>query len=74
MLRGQCRDCRTRIPWRYPLVEGLAGALALFLFWKYGLGVKFLVAFFFVSCLIVITFIDMDHQIIPDIITLPGIP
>jgi len=74
LLRGQCRDCRTRIPWRYPLVEGLAGALALFLFWKYGLSVNFLVAFFFVSCLIVITFIDMDHQIIPDIITLPGIP
>lgn len=74
LLRGQCRDCRTRIHWRYPLVEGLAGALALFLFWKYGLSVKFLVAFFFVSCLIVITFIDMDHQIIPDIITLPGIP
>jgi len=74
LLWGQCRDCRTRIPWRYPLVEGLAGALALLLFWKYGLSVKFLVAFFFVSCLTVITFIDMDHQIIPDIITLPGIP
>jgi len=74
LLRGQCRDCGTRIPWRYPLVEGIAGALALFLFWKYGLSVKFLVAFFFVSCLIIITFIDMDHQIIPDIITLPGIP
>ena len=74
LLWGQCRDCHTRIPWRYPLVEGLAGALALLLFWKYGLSVKFLAAFFFVSCLIVITFIDMDHQIIPDIITLPGIP
>jgi len=74
LLRGQCRDCRARIPWRYPLVEVLAGALALFLFWKYGLSVKFLVAFLFVASLLVITFIDIDHQIIPDIITLPGIP
>ncbi len=74
LLRGQCRDCQTRIPWRYPLVEGLTGMLAVFLFWKYGASLKFLVAFLFVASLIVITFIDIDHQIIPDIISLPGIP
>ena len=74
LLRGKCRNCRTGISLRYPVVEGLAGALALFLFWKYGFTLKFLAAFFFVAILIVIAFIDMDHQMIPDCITLPGIP
>lgn len=74
LLWGRCRDCRTAIPWRYPLVESLAGALALFLFWKYGFTLKFPAASIFVAVLIVVAFIDMDHQIIPDSITLPGMP
>jgi len=73
-LRGRCRACGGRISPRYPFVEALTALLALFLFWKFGLTLKFLAAFIFVSALIVITFIDIDHQIIPDIISLPGIP
>ena len=73
-LRGRCRACGVRISLRYPFVEGLTALMTLFLFWKFGLSLKFLAAFIFVSALIVITFIDIDHQIIPDIISLPGIP
>lgn len=74
ILRGRCRACGARISIRYPFVEGLTALMALLLFWKFGLTLKFLAAFIFVSALILITFIDIDHQIIPDIITLPGIP
>jgi leader peptidase (prepilin peptidase)/N-methyltransferase len=74
LLRGKCRDCGGKISWRYPLVELITAVLALLLFLKFGLTLKFLVFFIFTAVLIVITFIDLDHQIIPDIITLPGIP
>ena len=74
VLRGKCRDCGGKISWRYPLVELITAALALLLFLKFGLTLKFLTFFIFTAVLIVITFIDLDHQIIPDILTLPGIP
>ena len=74
VLRGKCRDCGGKISWRYPLVELITAVLALLLFLKFGLTLKFLIFFIFTAVLIVITFIDLDHQIIPDIITLPGIP
>ena len=74
MLRGKCRDCSGKISWRYPLVELITAALALLLFLQFGLTLKFLTFFIFTAVLIVITFIDLDHQIIPDVLTLPGIP
>ncbi|MFA5321052.1 MAG: prepilin peptidase [Smithella sp.] len=74
ILRGKCRDCGGKISWRYPLVELLTAVLAVILFLKFGLTLNFFVFFIFVSVLIVITFIDLDHQIIPDVLTLPGIP
>jgi len=74
ILRGRCRDCRARIPLRYPLVEAITAVMALLLYWKFGFGLPCLVAFVFVCTLIVITFIDVAHQIIPHVITLPGIP
>ncbi len=74
VLRGKCRDCGGKISWRYPLVELITALLALLLFIKFGLTLKFLIFFIFTAVLIVITFIDLDHQIIPDIISLPGIP
>ncbi|MCX5848943.1 MAG: prepilin peptidase [Deltaproteobacteria bacterium] len=73
-LRGKCRDCGGKISWRYPLVELITAILSLFLFMKFGLTLKFFIFFIFIAVLIVITFIDLDHQIIPDILTLPGIP
>ena len=74
LLRGRCRDCGERIAFRYPLVEAITAAFSLLLFWKYGVTFQWLVCFAFVCALIVITFIDLDHQIIPDVISLPGIP
>ena len=74
VLQGKCRDCRGRISWRYPLVEIITALLTLILFLKFGLSLNFLVFFIFTAVLIVITFIDLDHQIIPDVLTLPGIP
>lgn len=72
-LRGRCRRCATRIPARYPLVEALGGVAALGAVWRFGASAEALFAFAFLAALIVITFIDIDHQIIPDAISLPGI-
>jgi leader peptidase (prepilin peptidase) / N-methyltransferase len=74
VLRAKCRDCSEKISWRYPLVEVITGLLALLLFIKFGLTLIFLVFFIFTAVLITISFIDLDHQIIPDILSLPGIP
>ena len=74
LLRGKCRNCGGKISWRYPLVELITALLALLLFLKFSLTLSFLIFFIFTAVLIVITFIDLDHQIIPDILTLPGIP
>lgn len=74
ILKGKCRDCGAKISWRYPLVEFITGLFALLLFIKFGFSLQFLAAFVFTAVLIIITFIDLDHQIIPDVLTLPGIP
>lgn len=55
-------------------MEILGGLFALLLYIKYGLTLEALVYYIFTAALILITFIDIDHQIIPDGITLPGIP
>ena len=73
-LKGRCRYCHTRISFRYPLVELITGTAAVNVFFTSGVTLEGLIYFVFISSLIVITFIDIDHKIIPDIITLPGIP
>jgi len=73
-LLGKCRTCSEPISVRYPLVELLTGLLALATVIKLGISIDFFIYFIFISTLVVITFIDLDHQIIPDIISLPGIP
>ena len=71
-LRGRCRYCRQPISWRYPLVELSNGAGYTLLLWRYGMEWTTIVYAALFSSLLVITFIDLDHQIIPDRITLPG--
>ena len=73
-LRGRCRNCKASISLRYPLVELITGILAIAILFLFGLTLEGLVYFIFISSLLVITFIDIDHKIIPDIITIPGIP
>jgi leader peptidase (prepilin peptidase) / N-methyltransferase len=70
-LGGKCAGCKTRISPRYPLVEALTGALAGFIAWKFGFGPAACAAFFLACCLIALTFIDFDAQLLPDDITLP---
>ncbi|MBW2596587.1 MAG: prepilin peptidase, partial [Deltaproteobacteria bacterium] len=74
ILRGKCRNCNERISPIYPAIELLTAVMSLLLFLKYGLSFEYLFSFVFTCALIVITFIDLKHQIIPDVITLPGIP
>ena len=73
LLKGTCRGCHTRISLQYPLVELLNGVLTMLLFLRFGLSLTFAVLFLFCSALVVITFIDLEHQIIPDEISLSGI-
>ncbi|MFN8627446.1 MAG: A24 family peptidase [Candidatus Binatia bacterium] len=73
LLRGRCRSCNDPISSRYPLVEGLTGIALVLLFYRFGLSPQLAVYGIFVAALIVISFIDLDHQIIPDVISLPGI-
>ena len=72
-LRGKCRSCRAPISIQYPIVEGVTALASLVLFLKFGLSWEYLVYFLFLSALIVITIIDLYHQIIPDGISLPGV-
>ncbi len=72
-LGGKCFSCKVPISWRYPFVELLNGFLFLAVFYLLGFHAATLVYWIFVSSLLVITFIDFDHQIIPDLISLPGI-
>jgi leader peptidase (prepilin peptidase)/N-methyltransferase len=73
LLRGKCRNCGAKIPWRYPLVEALTGGVGLALFLKFGFTFAFFSSFGLSAALIVIAFIDLDHRIIPDLVSLPGI-
>ena len=73
ILHGRCRQCGSAISLRYPLVEVLAGLAAAAAFSALGLSAHTLIRFAFLCALIVITFVDFEHQIIPDAISLPGI-
>jgi len=74
LLAGKCRNCKNRISLRYPVVEGLTALMTVALFMRYGPSVQFLLLLLFSAALLVITFIDLDHQIIPDAVSIPGIP
>lgn len=72
-LRGKCRGCGSHISLQYPFVELINGILTLLLFLRFGPTPVFAALFIFCSALVVITFIDIEHQIIPDEISLSGI-
>lgn len=73
LLRGRCRGCGASISIRYPFIELVTALIALVLFAREGLSVAFAVQFVFACALLVVAYIDLDHQIIPDKISLPGI-
>lgn len=72
-LRGRCIVCKGSIPFRYPVVEAINGGLFVLVFFYFGFSTATPVYWLLGAALVVITFIDLDHQIIPDIISLPGI-
>jgi leader peptidase (prepilin peptidase)/N-methyltransferase len=72
ILGGKCRRCGWRIPFRYPAVEILSGAAAGAVAWLYGATLEALWLYLFVATMIAITFIDWDHQIIPDPLSIGG--
>jgi leader peptidase (prepilin peptidase)/N-methyltransferase len=73
LLKARCRYCKDSISIQYPLVEGITALSSLILFMKFGASLSYLFYFSFVAALIVITVVDLYHQIIPDVISLPGI-
>ena len=73
LLRGKCRNCKKSIPIQYPLVELITGIISLALFIRYGISYQYILYLLFSGSLVVITFIDLHHKIIPDVISLPGI-
>jgi leader peptidase (prepilin peptidase)/N-methyltransferase len=73
LLKGKCRHCNGPISIQYPLIEGTTTLTSFLLFIKFGPSLNYLFYFSFVAALIVITVIDLFHQIIPDAISIPGI-
>ncbi len=73
LLRARCSSCGARISIQYPAVELLTGLLALVLWHKFGLTIGLFVYFYFTASLIIVSVIDLRYQIIPDVISLPGI-
>ena len=70
-LSGRCSSCRSPISFRYPTVEVLSGALSAVIAWHFGFGPEGIAAIILTWVLIALTFIDIDHQLLPDNITMP---
>ncbi len=73
VLAGRCRWCSQKISWRYPAVEILVATVSFSLFIRYGLTYQYCLLLVFLLALVVVSFIDLEHQIIPDSISIPGI-
>ena len=72
-LLGKCGFCGERISLRYPVVELMNAGLYLYFLWEFGPTLYFFIFACIASALITIFLIDLDFQIIPDVITIPGI-
>ncbi len=73
LLLGKCRHCRNPLAWHYPFVEALTGLLSIALFIRYGLSYQYFLNLLFITTLVTISFVDLHHQIIPDVLSLSGI-
>ncbi len=72
LLRGRCRDCRGRISVRYPLVELAAGLAAVLALARFGLTLVAAEVVVFVWVSIALGLIDLEHQLLPDVMTYPA--
>jgi len=73
LLKGRCRNCNSKISFQYPIVELLTGLIYLIIYLVYGISVQTLIYIILSSALVIIAFIDLNQQIVPDVISLPGI-
>ncbi len=73
LLRGRCRSCRDPISWRYPMVEIVCAVLFAMAYVRFGPSLELASALVLLSMLVAITGIDLDYQIIPDLLSLPGV-
>ena len=71
LLKGSCANCGAKISLRYPIVEAFTGLMSALVIIEFGASTQTLAALVFVWCLISLTMIDFDHQLLPDQITLP---
>jgi leader peptidase (prepilin peptidase) / N-methyltransferase len=71
VLRGRCASCKAKISARYPLIELTTGLLSAWVAWHFGFGAPAACALLVTWALIALTGIDIDHQLLPDNITLP---
>lgn len=69
-LHGRCYYCHARISLRYPMIECLTAVTSLYAAWHFGFGLSLLFALLFIWILIVLFFIDLDYQLLPDCLTL----
>ncbi len=74
VLGGRCRSCGSRISPQYPAVEALTAVCFVAALSVFGLTPRGALAAAFLCALVVVTFVDLEHQIIPHAVTLPGIP
>ncbi|HEY8554495.1 MAG TPA: A24 family peptidase [Burkholderiales bacterium] len=70
-LRGRCAGCGSAISWRYPAVEAATGILSAAVAWHFGPTLAAAGALLLTWALIALTFIDYEHQLLPDNVTLP---
>ena len=73
LLKGKCRFCKEKISLRYPLVELISALLFLAFFMRYGLSYNFFFYLVLASALIIASFIDIKHRIIPDEVSVGGL-
>lgn len=71
LLAGKCRHCNTAISIRYPLIELFTGVSSALIAWRFGFSVAMVFALLLTWCLIAQSFIDIDHQLLADSISLP---
>jgi leader peptidase (prepilin peptidase)/N-methyltransferase len=69
-LKGRCSNCKTHISARYPIVETLTATLFLLLALQFGPGLQLLAAIGLTAMFVALSFIDIDHQLLPDDLTL----
>ncbi len=73
-LGGKCRSCGNKISWVYPVIELMTGVLFAFAYWRLGWSIELIVAFVFISLLVIIVVSDLAYMQIPDKVLLFFLP